>query len=261
MMSIIYQTNLEVIDSSRELYKNPIYFFSEFEKKRLLAVYELFEDSEVFFAETYKSRTSEDTLTMVYEGSTPSYHENIDCNRLRSDYENFKIPPDIKEKGKAAVNEFREWFKTVEHLYNEAPDKFVARLQMRWGITTNVKAINIGNSGTVKMENRTIPKIEEAIDRRIKEAGRFYYQSQKNTEILKIFSRKTYMAYKEDIWGNNTSYSDDEVKKLLKDYDERFKKPLQQDLIHYYRVKLNPDINMEGRLLEELGFNPCRNCA
>mgnify|MGYP000352573154 CR=1 FL=1 len=122
MMSIIYQTDLEVIDGSRELYKNPIYFFSEFEKKRLLAVYELFEDSDLFFAETYVPRKGEDTLTMVYEGNTPSYHENIECNRLRSDYENFKIPPDIRQKGKVAVNEFREWFKTVEHLYKEAPD-------------------------------------------------------------------------------------------------------------------------------------------
>lgn len=261
MMSIIYQTDLEVIDGSRELYKNPIYFFSEFEKKRLLAVYELFEDSDLFFAETYVPRKGEDTLTMVYEGNTPSYHENIECNRLRSDYENFKIPPDIRQKGKVAVNEFREWFKTVEHLYKEAPDIFVARLQMRWGITTNVKAINIGNSGAVEMENRTITEIEEAIDKRIKEAGRFYYQSEKNTEILKAFSRKTYMAYKDEIWGNNTTYSDDEVKELLKDYDEIFKKPLQQDLIHYYRAKLNPDIKMEGRLLEELGFAACRQCA
>ena len=261
MMSIIYQTDLEGINSTRELYKKPIYFFSEFEKKRLLAVHELFEDSELFFAETYKPRKRQDTFTMVYEGSKPSYHEDFNCNRLKSDYENFKIPPDIIRKGEATVLEFREWFKEVEHLQKDAPDIFVARLRMRWGITTNVQAINIGNSGAVEMENRAMPEIEEAIDRQIKEAGRFYYQSEKNTEILKSFSRKTYMAYKEEMWGNYTSYSDDEVRELLKEYDERFKKPLSQNLIHYYRMKLNPELKMEGRLLEELGFNPCGNCA
>jgi len=261
MMSIVYQTDLDSFDSDKEIYKNPIYFFSEFEKKRLLAAHELFDNPDLFLTETYKPRNTEDTLTMVYEGSSPSYHENVDCSRLRSDYENFEIPPEIKQRGAEKINEFREWFRGVEHLYKESPDIFVARLHARWKIITNVNAINIGNSGAVEMENRSLAKIEQEIDKKIKEAGRFYYQSEKNTKILKAFSRKTYMAYKDEMWGNNTGYSDDEVKELLKDYDERFKKPLLQDLTHYYRAKLNPDIKMEGRLLEELGFIACRQCS
>ena len=87
MMSIIYQTDLEVIDGSRELYKNPIYFFSEFEKKRLLAVYELFEDSDLFFAETYVPRKGEDTLTFLN-----NYIDKID-----SDLDKHKLKEFAKE--------------------------------------------------------------------------------------------------------------------------------------------------------------------
>ncbi|TCC99974.1 hypothetical protein [Pedobacter psychroterrae] len=31
-------------------------------------------------------------------------------------------------------------------------------------------------------------------------------------------------------------------------------------LITYYRLKFNPDIKMEGRFLETLGFKPCGHC-
>jgi len=262
MMSIIFETDLVEIDGKKNIYKIPIYMFSDFEKKRLLAIYELFEDADKFFSETYKKREQVDTYTMITEGRKPSYHEDIECELLNSHYKNYKIPQDIIDKGRSSVVEFRNWFKEVEHFLEESPDIFVARLQMRWGITTNVKAININNSGAVEMENRTIPELEKAIDKRIKEAGRFYYKSKKNTEILKRFSRKTYLAYKkEDIWGNNTEYSDEEVRELLKEYDDKFKKPLTQDLIHYYRMKLNPNLKLKSRLLVELGFAACGNCA
>ncbi len=82
-----------------------------------------------------------------------------------------------------------------------------------------------------------------------------------NTTILKRFSKFTYIAYESnDIYNNDTGYSDEEVKELLKGYDEEFKKPLKRHLIDYYRIKLNPEIKMEGNFLEQLGFKPCGLC-
>lgn len=48
------------------------------------------------------------------------------------------------------------------------------------------------------------------------------------------------------ISGNNTGYSDQDIKNLL---------------VEYYRLKLNPEIKMQGYLLENLGFAQCRHCS
>lgn len=143
----------------------------------------------------------------------------------------------------------------------DRPEVFVARLRSRWGIVTNPKAINRDNSGSTFIENLTIEELEEKIDGLIKEAGRFCNESDKNKKILKRFSKFTFIAYTDvDIQNNDTGYSDEEVKGLLKDYDKQYKRPLRNYLIEYYRLKHNPEINMEGYLLERLGFNPCGHC-
>ena len=47
---------------------------------------------------------------------------------------------------------------------------------------------------------------------------------------------------------------------MIKDYNNKFKKPLKNLLKNYFRIKNNPDLKMEDRILEELGFVPCGNC-
>lgn len=263
MMSIVYATDLQQIDSKdRELYEKPIYMFSYWEKKKLLALHDLFENPKRFLTDIYKPRERADSYTMVYEGKRPAYHEDIDCENLNSDYENFKIPKDIIEKGEGEVIAFRKWFKANENDFHNRPDIFVVNLNMRWGIQTNVKAINLDNSGALKMENRKIEDLKKAIDERIKGAGRFYYKSNKETEILKEYSKLTYQAYDDEVEFETENYKDsEEIRKLLKYYDETFKKPLSEDLTHYYRYTLNPKLKLDGKLLDNLGFKACTNCV
>lgn len=257
---IIFKSDIMKLNLSGEIYKIPIYFFSKYEENALLAIQELLKDPEKYFKEIYQPYEAVDTYTYIYEGQQPAYHQYPCCPRLQSDYQNFEIPSDIQEQGPEKVKEFREWFEEVKYLLNQ-PDVFVMRLQARWGIITNPKAINIDNSGSTIIENLSIEELEKKIDSLIKEAGRFYYKNEKNKNILKRFSKFTFIAYKEDdINNNDTGFSDDEVKQLLKAYDTEFKRPLKKYLIEYYRLKLNPEIKMEGYLLEKIGFNPCGHC-
>lgn len=243
-----------------QVYKMQIYFLSSYEENALLAIQELLKDPEKYFTTIYKPYKPKDSFSFVYEGSKPGYHQYSCCPMLNSDYQNFPIPEEIKEKGKEAIIEFREWFKTVEHLL-EKPDVFVMRLKSKYGIETNPKAINKDNSGNTAIKNDTIEEIETKIDLLIKEAGRFYYASEKNTKILRRFSKLTFLAYKkEPINGNQTGFSDDDVRSLLKEYDETYKRPLKSNLIEYYRLKFNPELKMEGYFLEKLGFKSCGHC-
>ena len=86
---------------------------------------------------------------------------------------------------------------------------------MRWGIQTNVRAINAENSGAVEMENRKIEDLEKAIDKRIKEAGRFYYKSGKETEILKKYATRTYLVNNKHTELETENYRDKDIRELL----------------------------------------------
>jgi hypothetical protein len=259
--SIIFKSDLKQVDLKKQIYKIPIYFFNNYEKNALLAFQELLSDPESYFTEIYKPYTALDTYTLVFEGRLPAYHNDPSCSRLNADFENYEIPLEIQRQGINKVQEFRLWFSQVMHLLEDRPDAFVARMQAKWGILTNVNAIVLENSGNTFIQNYTIEELEPKIDNRIKSAGMFYYRDTKTQKVLKQFSRYASLWKREEpIRNNHTGYSDAEVKALLKYYDETFKRPLKRDLLEYYRLKLNPDIQMEGYLLERLGFRACSKC-
>ena len=240
-----------------------IYFFSKYEKNQLLAIKELLKDPEKYFTEIYVPIETEDTYTLVYEGNNPCYHESDECEFLYSNMRNYKIPEDIVEMGKEKVLEFREWFKSVQYLLIDESklDVFVARLHARWGINTNVNALNYDNSGISSYDNIEIPELKKRINAQIKAAGRFYYESELNKKILSKFSRISFLAYKDDpIYGNETGLSDEELKSFLKHYNKKYKKPIKSDLVEYYKLEYNPKIEMRGKILNQLGFKSCSQC-
>ena len=86
-------------------------------------------------------------------------------------------------------------------------------------------------------------------------------QTKKKKEIISRFQKYTFLAYStKDIQNNNTRFTDEAIKKFLKQYDVHFKRPIKDLLIEYYRVLHNPDLKFEGNLLEQLGFRPCGAC-
>lgn len=258
--NIVRKIKLSSLGLKGAIYKRPIFFFSKYEKNSLLAIQELLNDPEHFFNEIYNPLEITDTFTYVYEGKKPAYHKSFDCELLKSDYQNFEIPEEIKNKGKNEIIKFRKWFKHNEYLLDK-PDVFVMRLKLKFGIETNPNAISYTNSGSSEIKNYNLVEIEKMIDYLIKKAGRYYYASNKNTTILRSYSKITFLAYNEKpIYDNKTGFEDKVIKEFLREYDKMFKKPLKKLLIEYYRLKLNPKIKLEGSLLDQLNFRPCSKC-
>jgi hypothetical protein len=258
---IIFNSDIKSLKLTGEIYKIPIYFFAKYEESALLAIQELLKDPEKYFTEIYAPYKAVDTYKLIYEGSSPSFHKYACCPNLHSNYQNFKIPEQITTQGPEVVKEFRKWFETEKHLIEDKPDVFTYRLQQRWRIITNPQAIKQSNSGSATVENLTIEELEGKIDSLLKQAAAFYFNDTKTNTILKRFSKATSLAYKsEPIENNDTGYTDEEVKELLKIYDERYKRPVKNYLLQYYRMKLNPDIKMKGEYLTNLGFKACGNC-
>ncbi len=80
-------------------------------------------------------------------------------------------------------------------------------------------------------------------------------------KAMPIFIQNLYGKYRnEEIKINDTDYSDQEVRELLEEYNDKFKRPVKKDLIEYYRFKFNKYINLDQKRLDALGFKPCSSC-
>ena len=260
-MKIIRKLDYSKLDLSGSVYNRPIYFLNKKEEQALLAYKELVMNPERFVEEIYQKVEILDNYRYVFEGESPCYHLREDCERLHSEFRNYEIPQAIRDKGFNVVQQYRAWFKQNLYLFDGKEDVLEMRIYSAFGIHVKAKEIVKENSGVKIVINYDLGQLENKLDELIKEAGRYYYASLKHTRILKQYSKLSFLGtYNGALNNNNMGYSDEEVKEILVDYEERFKKPIIDMLYNYYRVKFNPDLEMEGRLLDQLGFRPCVHC-
>jgi len=79
--------------------------------------------------------------------------------------------------------------------------------------------------------------------------------------ILKIFSKISFLGFvKGPLKKNELPYSDEAIKELLYEYHKEIKIQLKRLLVQYFKVRYNPELSFDKRLLEELGFKPCQSC-
>jgi hypothetical protein len=278
---IIGKINLkEVCDMDVEVYKKPIYFLNKSEEKYLKSMKLLLKDPAKFAIEIYKPINSEDTLKYVFESeNSPCYHSNLDCENLKSVFKNFEIPFEIKERVREkSINEgkneneifflqkqqikiFRRWFRENFICFQNDPEEFLRRLDIRWNVQRNIKEIERGNSGIETILNLNLVELENEIDGVLREAGRYFNENNDKQHLIRRFQKLTFIAYqKGEIEINDTELSDDELREFLIEYDTKFKKPIKNLLIQYYRVKYNSELSFDGLLLDRLNFKPCSNC-
>lgn len=240
----------------------------------------LLKEPEKFAIEVYHPVVNKDTFQYVFESEQPpSYHSNKNCERLTSKFKNFEIPFEIKarvrekaekegkteqeitELEKQQVEVFRAWFKENFELFNADTEEFLKKLDIRWNIQRNVSEIERDNSGVEIFDNLNLAELEIEIDKIISEAGRYFVNNKDKQHIIRRFQKLTFLAYRKgSIDINDTELSDDELRQFLLEYDTKFKKPIKELLIQYYRVKYNPDLSFEGQLLERLNFRACSVC-
>lgn len=263
---IIWKIDFSNVNFDGEVYKKPIYyFFSKYEEQSLLAIQELLKNPERFFNDYFTILNRTDSYHYVFENITPAYHNSINCPRLHSSFQNFIIPDEIKERGVKEIVKYRAWFKDVEYLL-EGDDKnkieiFKKSCRKEFALSLPPEIIIIKNSGSIEIYDTDLDSIESKIDDLLKRAGIFYNRCEKHTIILRRFSKLTFLANSPDpINGNTTKYTDKEVKELLAQYAEEFKHPLMHLLREWYRIKYNPELKFEGKLLQQLGFKACGTC-
>lgn len=252
--------NIHFLD--REIYKIDFKWFNKLEISTLLSFKHLYKDPAEFF-EKYKKRDSSDTKVWVYEGLAPSYHHSLECERLNSDFTNYKIPKEIKVKGDVAIQEFRFWFKSNQHLLETASDLFFDKLKWKFNLIENPESYFKKNSGIEEKVNLSLDDLEKRIEKIISNANTYYLNNYENKIILNEYGKISYISNQDklpDNFYNKTPYPIGLVLEVLKKFENSFKVPLKFLLNEYYRVKYNPNLKFEGRLLEQLGFKSCTSC-
>lgn len=264
LFRIIANMDVENMPHKNEaVYKKTIYFLSEYEKNKILAIKKLLDDPEGCL-KFYKPIKNADTETYIFEGGNPSYHESPDCEKLNSNFRNIKIPDTIRKKGSAEIQKFRVWYINNSQLLKTGKlREFTEKIYKEFDIKTGLEVIEHENSGIENFDNLNLEQLEQKIDKILYESVRYYKDADTERQaIIKQFQKYTYLAYSVHVILNNTTrFSDDAIKRFLLQFDVHFKIPIKNMLLHYHRVKLNPELKFKGELLERLGFKPCTTCG
>lgn len=264
-----YNTNLvfkkligEIPENIREWqpYKKSIYFLNRLDKANLHYYKKFCENPIENIDSIYQPIAIKDNHEFVYEGSNPSYHKYENCNRLSSDFINYRLPTEIKERGNEAIGEYRKWFKENEKVFSERPDIYQMRLQIKFGIVESIQKIDYKNSGNVYKENLTLTEIETRIDSLLYNAAQYYKEDKNRQQVIKLYQTRTFLHKNEYIENNNTNYSDNEIKEILREYYYLFVEPTLFYLKEFFKVFYNADIEINEKILEQLNFKKCSYC-
>lgn len=261
--------------------------FNRFERNILFSYKEMMENFEEFINEVYVPREKrEDTYWWIYEEDNPPvYHYDKNCPTLHSDFKNYKIPSSIRYRKislenrstttlnddmltneerkivKKTVEEYRTWWKQEgEYLFEDDPVVLLMRVNAKYTPNPPVRRIEefiMKNSGVEKMENASVEEIIIKINKLIDDYKNNFEQDDKHQRIL-----RRYQAWRSNSpkFDSTIGYTDDEIREILKDNENRFKNPLKYYLKELYRRVNNPTLGFDEELLIQMGFRPCNNC-
>lgn len=94
-----------------------------------------------------------------------------------------------------------------------------------------------------------ISNLENEIDQLIDQAERFYFQSSVHQNTIDLKGDFVYKLAKE---ASKSS--------IIYIWHYSYKEKLKEKLITYYRLKLNPELEFSGKLLDMLSCRQCQNC-
>lgn len=253
----------EIPDNIRDWqpYKKSIYFLNRLDKTNLQYFKKFCENPIENIDTIYNPIEVIDKKVFVYEGSSPSYHKYENCERLSSNFINYRIPTEIKEKGEEEIEKYRAWFKENAETFAERPDIYQMRLQTKFGIIEGIQQVDYKNSGNVYKENLTLEEIESRIDSLLYNAAQYYKRDERRQQAIKRFQTATFLAFKEDdINDNPTDYTDDELKAILKEYFYLFIEPTIYFLKEFFKTFYSTDIEINEKIFEGLNFKKCGYC-
>ena len=157
LRSLVYRSGI-VVDDLSHIYRDILDplglrdFISKSEAKTLQATSVFLQQSEEYLIELAKNnkfnRSDRGYSEYVFPPGAPRYHANRACKTLLQDFENFRIPEEIKERGGDEIARFREFARANRNLVRDGrKDVFEVRLQNHFNLTEPIDEVLYENSG------------------------------------------------------------------------------------------------------------------
>ena len=257
------QKNLE------DLFICKIFFFSDYESLQLLTYKKFLENPEHIIKEYYIPLDIKDTFTFIFEntGKYSAYHSTYECEHLNKTFYNIFIPSVIKEQGEHRIKEFRISAKFLFSLgYSKDDPEFIKQMNEKFPEQKeDLEEILRSNSGVENKENLNLSELEHKALSIIKASKAFYMNCKQDEQlILRRLQKHAEYYSRPNIAINNIEHiklTTTEIKTLLLNFHINFKEKLKETLLEYYKVKYNPELKFDNKLLETLNFSPCKTCC
>lgn len=236
-----------------DLYKLSLWMLTKKEQQWLAAARTFYENPEFYVARIYQKIEKKENLSLVYAGGSPAYHARKDCEALTQDYINYEIPVEIVHRGESVVHAFREWWVSEKQTLEDNPSRFLELMSIRWLLKNppSLHSISANNSGVKSFENPDIAVVESDIDNLI---GLMNEINRANHDLIKDFGRRAFYIKRGIIEIDSPG-----DRAILDDWDDK-KSLLKQKLRLFFQLRFNPDLALDGSLLESIGFKRCQRC-
>lgn len=202
-----------------------------------------------------------DSRKYVYE-APPSYHRYIGCPKLSAEFDNYRIPEPVRNKGDAAVDKFRQLFHENKLLYQRDPAAFMARVEIALNVVIQgVDHEHYDNSGWNEINEMLTwspQQIGGRINQLLDEMDQFRHSNSECEKEIKRSGYGSHKAQKRDANGQLIYLKDDPDSAIYRWHND--KQLLKALLKEYLRSSCNKEFSFDAGTLENLGFRACQTC-
>lgn len=243
-------------------YSKLIKILSRPEQNHLLKFSKLLEDFEninKYKKSNFNYENDSKIRLIYYKKSPPSFHYLKSCLYLKSSYENYDIPVEIKEEN---IEKYREYFKKEKDLYKRNYPAFLANVELMFDAKIhNIREMHSDNSGVRAIKDIMIESpdiILTRINNYIKEMNDYRSSNIEIEKLINSFGYGTHKAKYIDKNGNYILYIKDKESPVY--YWHEYKKTLKNLIEKYFIATLNPEFKFNQSILEQSGLLACRSC-
>jgi hypothetical protein len=233
------------------LFKNEVSFLTKKEIEHLKLIKLISETPGILEDSAYKFINPNSSYL---NGTTQAYHKDRDCDRLNSPFTAIPVPQSLIDEGRE--NEVRAWFKLNKYLLDQDRfDVLAMKFHLSFGIILTTSVFE--NSGSIELMNDSIKGLGQKI-KDLLERSESFGKTVEEKKILRAFGAIHFITQKKNFIS--THYETDKVVAVINEFNREIRYPLIKLVSKYFIMKYNSSLNYSTRVLDQMGFVPCRCC-
>lgn len=183
--------------------------------------------------------------------SNPRYHLDKDCELLNSDYINYEIPEEIKERGPEEIRKFIDFCLPQRRRIEIQDISFIHLINKIFDINLNsFKEFNLPNSGAYDIKSMNLTELQIFIHLSFNRCLEILNENKNNKNLHGYYRFKS--PSKKDL--------EEKIDISTKEYIEN-KINIIEGLMNFYYKSNESSASATTYVLELAGFSKCKKCA